>query len=114
MHVETLRRVTADHANSVNRMPTEYHRAEPFVHREIAREHLLIALRRDAAAPIFALTPTAAAIWDRLDTWVTLDALVAHVRAEFEVDRALAESDVREFLEQLQMANALVTREGDA
>lgn len=114
MHVETLRRVTADHANPVDRMPTEYHRAEHFVHREIAREHLLIALRRDAAAPIFAMTPTAAAIWDRLDAWATLDALVAHVLGQFEVEHVFAEQDVREFLEQLQMANALVTREGDA
>src|SRR5688572_11086109 len=114
MYVETVRRVTGPHANRRALMPTEFQRADYFVHREIAGEHLLIALRRDAAAPIFAMTPTGAAIWDRLDNWATVDALVEHVVAEFDVERALAERDAREFLEQLQIANALEIREGEA
>ena len=112
MYVETVRRVTAHQANPVNPVPSEYQRAEHFVHRQIAGEHLLVALRRDAVAPIFAMTPTAAAIWERLDSWVTVDTLVAHLLSEFDADSILAERDVREFLEQLQAANALVKREG--
>ena len=114
MYVETVRRVTGPHANRRALMPTAFQRAEYFVHREIAGEHLLVALRRDAAAPIFAMTATAASIWDRLATWATVDALVAHVLDEFETSRATAEQDVREFLDQLQTANAVVTRESDA
>jgi hypothetical protein len=112
MSVETVRRVTSHQADPVTLVPTEYQRAEHFVHRQIAGEHLLVALRRDAIAPIFAMTPTAAAIWERLDSWVTEATLVAHLLTEFDADRVLAERDVHEFLEQLQAANALVIREG--
>jgi hypothetical protein len=113
MHVETVRRVTLHQQSRGDLMPTEFHRADHFVYRQIAGEDLLIALRRDAAAPIFAMTPTGAAIWDRLGEWTTLDALVSHVLAQFDVDRAVAERDVREFLEQLGTANALISREGN-
>jgi hypothetical protein len=110
MYVEHVRLVTSRHARLHLAMPTEFQRAEHFVHREIAGEHLLVALRRDAAAPIFAMTPTAAAIWDRLQHWTTLEELITHVVTEFDVTRELAEQDVQEFLGQLQTANALVTR----
>ena len=114
MYVETVRRVTTHHENLRPLMPTEFQRAEHFVHREIAGEHLLVALRRDAVAPIFAMTPTAASLWDRLGTWATLQELTAHVLEEFDVTAERAEQDVRDFLEQLQTANALVTRQGVA
>lgn len=105
-------RVIADLAYFVPIMSTQFHRAEHFVHREIAGEHLLIALRREAAAPIFAMTPTAAAIWDQLEDWVTMDGLISHVLSEFDVERAVAERDVREFLDQLETAHALLVRRG--
>ena len=114
MYVETTRRITYHPAKLPILMPTEFQRAAYFVHREIAGEHLLVALRRDASAPIFALTPTAAAIWDRLGDWATLDQLVAHLLAEFEVTREIATQDVTAFLEQLQTANALDTRQSIA
>ena len=114
MYVQTVRRVTIHHASLRTFMPTEFQRAEHFVHREIAGEHLLVALRRDAVAPIFAMTPTAASLWDRLRTWATLEELTAHVLGEFDVPAERAERDVRDFLEQLQTANALVTRQGIA
>ena len=102
MYVETVRGVSPLQANHCAFMPTEFQRAEYFVHRQIAGEHLLVALRRDAVAPIFAMTPTAASLWDRLAMWATVDELVAHVLAEFDASSATAEQDVREFLEQLQ------------
>ena len=114
MYVETTRRITYHPAKLSIVMPTEFQRAAYFVHREIAGEHLLVALRRDAAAPIFAMTPTAAAIWDRLDHWATLDDLVGHVLAEFDVTREVATQDVTAFLEQLRTANALDTRQSIA
>lgn len=114
MSVDTVPRVSSPHAYLRILMPTEFQRAEHFVHREIAGEHLLVALRRDTAAPIFAMTPTAAAIWDHLADWATLDELIAHVLADFHVTREVAERDVRDFLDQLQTAKALVTRQGIA
>ena len=44
-------------------METQYRRDTKHVYREIAGEHLLIALHRDAVAPMFAFTPTAASLW---------------------------------------------------
>jgi hypothetical protein len=90
---------------------TEYRRDDRHVYREIAGEHLLIALHREAVAPMFAFTPTAASLWSRLDGWVTPDGLTDHLVSHFEVDRDLAERDVAEFLEQLLSIGALQSRE---
>ena len=113
MDRSTLWRNVSLSPRTVELAPMEIHRAEHFIHRQIAGEHLLIALRREASAPIFAMTPTGAAIWERLAEWATVDALTEYVVSEFDVDHATAEHDVREFLEQLQAANALLAREGN-
>jgi hypothetical protein len=95
-------------------METEYRRDDKHVYRQIAGEHLLIALHRDAVAPMFAFTPTAAALWSTLGEWVTKDQLVAYLVEHFEVDREEAERDVDEFLEQLLTIRALESREMSA
>ena len=95
-------------------MGTQYRRDDKHVYREIAGEHLLIALHRDAVAPMFAFTPTAASLWSMLGDWVSVDRLVAHLLEYFEVDRPEAERDVGEFLEQLLSIGALHTREVEA
>jgi hypothetical protein len=92
-------------------MATEYRRDDKHVYREIAGEHLLIALHRDAVAPMFAFTPTAASLWSVLGDWMPLDRLVGHLLEHFEVDRFDAERDVAEFLEQLLSIGALQSRE---
>ena len=92
-------------------MGTEYRRDDKHVYRQIAGEHLLIALHKDAVAPMFAFTPTAASLWGVLGEWTRTDHLVEHLLEHFEVDRAEAEKDVREFLEQLLSIGALDTRE---
>jgi hypothetical protein len=112
MYVSTLRRSVPLPRPATALTPVQFHRADHFVHREIAGEHLLIALRREAVAPIFSMTPTAAAIWDRLDGWLTVAELTEHVVAEFDVEHSRAEQDVREFLSQLDAAHALLAREG--
>jgi hypothetical protein len=94
-------------------MGTEYRRDDRHVHREIAGEHLLIALHREAIAPMFAFTPTAAALWAALEGWTTPAGLVENLLGRFEVERAQAEQDVGEFLEQLLSIGALQTREVD-
>lgn len=95
-------------------MASEYRRDDKHVYRQIAGEHLLIALHRDAVAPMFAFTPTAASLWAELDEWTLVEQLVDHVIDHFEVGRAEAERDVGEFLEQLLSIGALQTREVDA
>ena len=92
-------------------MGTEYRRDDKHVYRQIADEHLLIALHKDAVAPLFAFTPTAASLWSELGDWTQSDRLVEHLLEHFEVERAEAERDVREFLEQLLSIGALETRE---
>lgn len=92
-------------------MATEYRRDDRHVYRHIAGEHLLIALHREAVAPMFAFTPTAASLWSRLDDWATPGALADHLVEHFEVEREQAERDVGEFVEQLLSIGALQTRE---
>jgi hypothetical protein len=93
---------------------SEYRRDDKHVYRHIAGEHLLIALHRDAVAPMFAFTPTAASLWAELGEWRPVEQLVGHVLDHFDVGRAEAERDVGEFLEQLLSIGALQTREVDA
>jgi hypothetical protein len=92
-------------------MGTEYRRDDRHVYRHIAGEHLLISLHKDAVAPMFAFTPTAASLWGVLGEWTGTDRLVEHLLEHFEVEREEAEKDVREFLEQLLSIGALETRE---
>jgi hypothetical protein len=91
-------------------MTAEYQRSEDFVHRHVAGEHLLLALRRDRTAPMFMLTPTAAFVWDDLARWTALSALVERVVAHFDVSEEVASADVAGFLEQLQSLGAVSTR----
>jgi hypothetical protein len=92
---------------------TEFRRDDRHVYREIAGEHLLIALHREAVAPMFAFTPTAARLWAQLEGWSTRATLTDHLVARFDVGRSQAEADVDEFLEQLLSIGALQTREVD-
>jgi hypothetical protein len=92
-------------------MTTEYQRGDTHVYRRVAGEHLLIALHRDRVAPMFAFTPTAAAVWERLERWSTRDDLVEHVLEHFDVSREVAEADVAGFLDQLQTIGAVNVRE---
>lgn len=92
-------------------MTTEFLRSEDHVHRHVAGEHLLIAIRRTVESPLFALTPTAAALWDRLHDWTDADGLVDLIVERFEVDRDQAAHDVSDFLEQLKSIGAVSVRE---
>lgn len=90
---------------------TEYRRGERHVYRHIAGEHLLIALHRDAVAPMFAFTATAAFLWEGLGEWTTLSRLTEGLMEQFEVSLEQAAKDVADFLEQLESVGALETRE---
>lgn len=89
----------------------QYRRDDRHVYRHIAGEHLLIAIHRDAVAPLFTFTPTAAALWAQLEAWVTPHWLADYLVEHFEVHRERAAHDVGEFLEQLLSVGALQTQE---
>ena len=93
-------------------MPAEFLRDDRHVYRHVAGEHLLVALHRDRVAPMFALTPTGAAIWERLERWSTAEALVDHLAERFDdVPRAAVSSDVAYFLDQLEQIGAVRRRD---
>ena len=88
-----------------------FRRCVRFVYRHIAGEHLLIDLHSKARVPDFLLTPTAAAIWDCLADWATLDEPAKNLTTRFEVGEVEAMTDVSEFLTQLESMGGLM-REG--
>ena len=95
-------------------MSTLFERTDGFVYRQVAGEHLLVALKRDRTAPMFMLTPTAGFVWDQLTSWTTVDRLVERVVAEFDVDDETARRDVADFLDQLRSLGAVATRANDS
>jgi hypothetical protein len=91
-------------------MTTEYRRGDRHVYRNIAGEHLLIALHGDSSQPLFALTPTAAVIWKHLEQWSSADTLTDALVQDYEVTREQAARDVEEFLGQLEEVRAVNQR----
>lgn len=53
------------------------------------------------------LNETGAFLWQQLQTGADLEALVAALTAEYDVDRATAQADVQEFLAALEKAGCL-------
>jgi hypothetical protein len=92
-------------------MATRFMRADRHVYRNIAGEHLLIALHGDSPEPLFALTPTAAFLWERLADWRTAHELAMALTERFEVDDVRAAGDVSDFLAQLEELRAVLARE---
>lgn len=92
-------------------MTTRYQRGDRHVYRQVAGEHLLIALHGDSLEPLFAFTPTAALLWSRLEAWCTVDELADALVREYQVTREQAVTDVEEFLLQLEEVQAVKRRE---
>jgi hypothetical protein len=90
-----------------------HRRGDRHVYRNIAGEHLLIAIRGDSEAPMFALTPSGALLWKHLADWTTQEQLVELVLKEYEVTADRASADVEEFLEQLRQLRALESEGGE-
>jgi hypothetical protein len=90
-----------------------YKRGDRHVYRNIAGEHLLIAIHGDSEAPMFALTPSGAILWKHLAQWSTQEELVELVLDRYNVTADRASIDVEEFLEQLRQLKALESEEGE-
>ena len=88
-------------------MAQRIRRGDRHVYRQIAGEHLLVSISRATVAPLFALTPTGAALWEQLEEWTTADSLAEYLVQHYDVARERAQADVAEFLEQLTTISAL-------
>jgi coenzyme PQQ synthesis protein D (PqqD) len=88
----------------------EYRRRDNYVYRLTVGEHLLVALHARSDEPLYALTVTGAQLWERLAQWTTLDELTESLVGEYEVTSDSARQDVREFLDQLTLLDALDAR----
>ncbi|HKW47454.1 MAG TPA: PqqD family protein [Gemmatimonadaceae bacterium] len=88
----------------------EYRRRDNYVYRLTVGEHLLVALHARSDEPLYVLTLTGAQLWERLGQWSTLDQLTDTLVTEYEVTTDAARQDVREFLDQLTLLEALDTR----
>ena len=95
-------------------MPTRFMRGDRHVYRNVAGEHLLIALHGDSPEPLFALTPTAAFLWEHLDGWCTPEELAIALSERFEVEPERAIEDVSDFLAQLTELRAIHVEERNA
>lgn len=88
----------------------EYRRRDNYVYRLTVGEHLLVALHARSDEPLYALTPTGALLWERLAQWATVEQLADALVNEYEVSIDEARVDVREFIEQLGLLNAVDQR----
>ena len=88
----------------------EYRRRDNYVYRLTVGEHLLVALHARRDEPLYALTPTGALLWQKLENWATVEQLAEALVGEYEVTFDNAREDVREFLEQLESLNAIESR----
>jgi hypothetical protein len=78
------------------------------VTRHVAGEVILVPIRRSQAeASLYTLDEVAAFLWVRLDGRRTGRDLAAALEAEYEVEQARAEHDVRTFLDQLKSIDAI-------
>jgi hypothetical protein len=88
----------------------EYRRGDNYVYRLTVGEHLLVALHARRDEPLYALTPTGAQLWGRLQDWSTVEQLARGLVEEYEVTLDDARRDVQEFLDQLAQLKALQSR----
>ena len=88
----------------------EYRRRDNYVYRLTVGEHLLVALHARSDEPLYALTPTGALLWERLAQWATVEQLAEALVDEYEVSAEEARADVREFIDQLGLLNAVEQR----
>lgn len=82
---------------------------EGFVLREIGGNHVVVAVGE--AVKIFngmiQLNETGAFLWKKLSVGIEIDELVEQTTKEFNVEKDVAEKDVREFVESLKEANLI-------
>ncbi len=88
-----------------------YKKDEGIVARKIAGEMLLVPVHGNMAnmQRIFILNPVAEYIWEQLDGQKSLDDIHKGLLDEFDVEQQQADTDVKEFVNELQEAELVVT-----
>lgn len=89
-----------------------FSRAKDFAVRNIAGETILVPIRSGVADldSIFLLNETGSVVWAALERPASAESIVEAVVAEFQVDREMASTDVRDYLSALESAGLLQTR----
>ena len=83
-------------------VPTRFRRAERYVYRCIAGEHLLVDLHSKSANPFYAVTATVAPLWEALADWQSETTLASRLVERYGIPAEQAERDVRTFLDELE------------
>ena len=86
-----------------------WHRDENFVYRKIESETILVPIRDNVGdmSCIYNLNKVGAFVWERLDGNRTLSEVIDLIIAEFDVTAQEVESDVHEFVGELQEIDAI-------
>lgn len=90
-------------------MNKKYRKQDTIVARKIGDDYILVPTppRASDLDCIYNLTDVAARIWELLDDSPGLTLIRDTIAAEFDVDPADAEKDLREFLAQLELAEII-------
>ncbi|MCD4750155.1 MAG: PqqD family protein [Thermoanaerobaculales bacterium] len=80
-----------------------------FVFRDIGGETILVPVRAGVSEldSLFALNEVGAVVWKGVEARSSVQEIVSVVRAEFEIEPAVAEKDVLEFLDVLVERNLI-------
>lgn len=86
-----------------------YERNDRVVSRKIVDELILVPIRQNVAdmETLYTLNEVGARVYELVDGQRPVEAIVERIVSEFDVDRATAEADVREFLSQLLSIDAV-------
>lgn len=76
-----------------------------YVLREIANEFLAVPV--GTGGDIVVLNPVSKLLWESLQTPKTVEELVSAVKAEYDVEEAVAKEDILDFLESLKSNNLI-------
>ena len=91
-------------------MTERFERSRDFVVRRVADERVLVPLRTQVPRGVLVFVldgPVAQRVWELLDEPRSGHELVSLLVGEFDVERPLAEDEVRSFLEQLLTLDAI-------
>ncbi len=88
----------------------KYIKVDDVVTRIIAGEKLIVPVRGQLAdmRNIYTVDPVGAFIWDGIDGTRSLEELRDRITAEFDVEEAVAEKDLMEFMAQLTSSGLVV------
>lgn len=88
---------------------TRIKRSDNFIFRKVVNEMILVPVKQNVAdmEHIFTLNEVGAFVWDKLSESSTIDELHEAVLEEFDVEPAIAQQDLKLFLEDLEAFQAL-------